>query len=71
MDFDYLTVTLGRPAMRAASEDIDYYLLAHGPGETAASCEVPSEPVQEREGKAPVQAVRFPDTHPAADTLPV
>ena len=32
------------------------------PGETAASCEVPSEPVPEREGEAPVQAVRVPET---------
>ena len=32
------------------------------PGETAASCEAPSEPVQKREGKAPVQAARVPET---------
>ena len=69
MDFDCLTVTLGRLAMLAAGElpmGIDYALALISaltvPGETAASCEAPSEPVQEREGKAPVQAARVPET---------
>ena len=69
LDFDCLTVILSRLAMRAAKElpmGIDYALALIFAltvrGETAASCLVPSEPVQEPEGKAPVQAVCVPET---------